>query len=82
MIWLDRASLLVQSLALGWLAAFVVLGFLFLNGLNILLLPAIVATVLFGLLLGILILPGWWCCRPYWRMCWFWFRSPPAVRKR
>ena len=82
MIWLDRASLLVQSLALGWLAAFVVLGWRFLTGSNIVLLPAVVATVLFGLFLGILILPGWWCCRPYWRMCWFWFRSPPAVRKR
>ena len=76
MIWLDRASLLVQSLALGWLAAFVVLGILFLNGLNILLLPAIVATVLFGLVLGIVILPFWWCCRPYVRMYWFWIRSP------
>ncbi len=76
MIWLDRVSLLVQSLALGWLAAFVVLGFLFLSGSDILLLPAIVATVLLGLILGIAILPFWWGCRPYVRMYWFWFRSP------
>ncbi len=76
MIWLDRVSLLVQSLALGWLAAFVFLGFLFLNGSDILLLPAIVATVLLGLILGIVILPFWWGCRPYVRMYWFWFRSP------
>ncbi len=76
MIWLDRVSLLVQSLALGWLAAFVVLGFLFLTEPSISLLPAIVATVLFGLVLGIVILPFWWCCRPYLRMYWFWIRSP------
>ena len=76
MIWLDRVSLLVQSLALGWLAAFVVLGFLFLSGSDILLLPAIVATVLIGLILGIAILPFWWGCRPYVRMYWFWIRSP------
>ncbi len=76
MIWLDRVSLLVQSLAAGWLAAFVVLAFLLLAEPSISLLPAIVATVLLGLLLGMVILPFWWCCRPYVRMYWFWFRSP------
>ena len=71
-IWLDRASLLGQSFAFGWLAGFI----LVIRGTDVPFPPAIIASVMLGSVFGILILPFWWVARPYWRMWWFWIRSP------
>ena len=75
-IWLDRASLLFQSLAFGWLAIFLLL----VTRSDLHFLTIVLFSVVFGSILGLFILPFWWLLRPYWRMCWFWLRSPRPAR--
>ncbi len=71
-IWLDRATLLGQSLAFGWLAGLIVA----VKMSDMPLPPTIFAAFMLGTVFCVLILPFWWLARPYWRDWWVWIRSP------
>jgi hypothetical protein len=71
-IRLDKATLVLQSMIIGWCAGLALL----VGNAGLPSLRALVISLVFGSFLGVMILPCWWFLRPELRNWWYWLRSP------